>query len=98
MSDLPLQTPDALRPLAQQCERQRYSPLTEPALLLDLNASASSDALFQDWLRTLPAPVIGVGPTDAVLAAACDAVLATADAAVPQIGRASGRERVWQAV
>src|SRR3546814_6628193 len=72
MSDLPLQTPDALRPLAQQCERQRYSPLTEPALLLDLNASASSDALFQDWLRTLPAPVIGVGPTDAVLADACE--------------------------
>src|SRR3546814_18238663 len=42
-----------------------------------------SDSLFQDWLRTLPAPVFGVGPTDAVLADACDAVLATADAAVP---------------
>lgn len=83
MSDLVLQTPDTLRPLAQLGDRQRHSPLAEPALLLDLNAPAASDPPLMSWLRSLPAAVIGVGSARAPLAQSCDTVVASCEAAAP---------------
>lgn len=83
MSDLAPQEPDSLLPLARQRELQRYSPLGEPALLLDLHASLRADETLRAWLRALPAPVIGVGDTGAPLANACDALVAGPDAAAP---------------
>lgn len=85
MPDLFPQTADTLLPLALQCERQRYSPLAEPVLLLDLHAPTPPDAALRDWLQSLPAPVIGIGPADAPLASACDARVASAADAAPLI-------------
>jgi len=83
---IPLRSPAELSPLARLHERGRYSPLTEPVLLLDLDTPAGDDAApLREWLRALPAVVIGVGRNDAPLAAVCDAVVATTDAAMPLV-------------
>jgi hypothetical protein len=83
---IPLRSPADLSPLARLHERGVHSPLAEPLLLLDLAAPAAADAaLLREWLRALPAAVIGVGRNDAPLAAVCDAVVATTDAAMPLV-------------
>ncbi|NKF21027.1 enoyl-CoA hydratase/isomerase family protein [Solimonas marina] len=77
--------------LARQHERTVYGPLAAPALLLTLDgAPASPDPIVVDWLRTLPAPVIGIGgAADASLALACDCHVDAAAAAAPLLATAT---------
>ncbi|NGY06389.1 enoyl-CoA hydratase/isomerase family protein [Solimonas terrae] len=76
---------DQLRQLASLGERRAHSPLGEPLLLLALGAGDRADRALNDWLRALPAPVVGIGAGDAPFAVACDAVVDDIDAAASLI-------------
>lgn len=83
-SDFPILSVPQAEALARLHERARYGPLGAPCLLLDLAEPAADAAALARWLHELPAPVIGIGAAVAgdALAAACDAHVESAEAAL----------------
>ncbi|MGH8445407.1 MAG: enoyl-CoA hydratase/isomerase family protein [Solimonas sp.] len=71
--------------LARLHERGAHSPLAAPCLLLDLGSTDDGDRdRLADWLRELPAPVIGYGRAhDNTLVDLCDVRVPTLDEAAP---------------